>query len=182
MYSLNTTRGAPINKQWAERLALNEPLTEILQTKGQSDTHPALSPNDEFAQFELFPGLLGTGGVTGRVNQSYVREVLINGVGFHEALGANPFKFGIIAGADAHTAFSDNEEDNYTGVHGTNDDTPERRLSGAGQTAGEPAIVFGTPGATAVWAPENTREAIFDGIKRKETYGTSGQIKRNIMT
>jgi len=59
---------------------------------------------------------------------------------------------GIVAGADAHTGFSDNEEFNYTGVHGVNDDTPKRRLSGAGQTAGEAAIVFGTPGATGVWA------------------------------
>jgi hypothetical protein len=85
---------------------------------------------------------------------------------------------GIVAGADAHTAFSDNEEFNYTGAHGLVDDTAKKRISGAGQTAGEPAMNFGTPGATAVWAPENTREAIFDGIQRKETYGTSGTLIR----
>jgi hypothetical protein len=137
-----------------------------------------MSPNDEFANFELFRHLLGTGGQVGKVDHSYVRQALINGVGFQEMIGANPFKYGIVAGADAHTGFSDNEEFNYTGVHGVNDDTPERRLSGAGQTAGEAAMVFGTPGATAVWAPENTREAIFDAIKRKETYGTSGPLIR----
>ncbi len=178
MYAPVTTNGVPINRQWAERRARNEVATEIIQTKGQSDTHPALSPNDEFANFELFPGLLGTGGQVGKMDHSYVRQALTNGVGFQEYLGANPFKFGIVAGADAHTAFSDNEEYNYTGVHGVNDDTPERRLSGASQTAGEAAIIFGTPGATGVWAPENTREAIFDAIKRKETYGTSGPLIR----
>jgi hypothetical protein len=178
MFAPTTSNGEPINKQWAERRALNEVATEILQTKGQSDTHPGLSPNDEFAEFEIFANLLGTGGVRGKLDYSYVRQALINGVGFQEYIGANPFKYGIVAGADAHTGFGDNEEFNYTGVHGVNDDTPERRLSGAGQTTGEPAYVFGTPGATAVWAEENTREAIFDGIKRKETYGTSGTFIR----
>ncbi len=178
MYAPVTSYGSPIDRLWAERRARNEVATEIIQTKGQSDTHPALSPNDEFANFEMFKHLLGTGGQVGKVDHSYVRQALINGVGFQEYLGANPFKFGIVAGADAHTGFSDNEEDNYTGVHGVNDDTPKRRLSGAGQTAGEAAIVFGTPGATGVWAPENTREAIFDAIKRKETYGTSGPLIR----
>jgi hypothetical protein len=178
MYAPVNSYGMPINTQYAKRRALNEVATEILQTKGQSDTHPALSPNDEFAEFELFQHLLGSGGVTGKIDFSYVRQALINGVGFKEAIGVNPFKFGIVAGADAHTAFSDNEEYNFTGVHGVNDDTPERRLSGAGQTAGEAAIVFGTPGATGVWADENTREGIFDGIKRKESFGTSGPLIR----
>jgi hypothetical protein len=93
-------------------------------------------------------------------------------------MGANPFKYGIVSGADAHTAFSDNEEFNYTGVHGNNDATPEVRLTSTGQVAGEAPKAFGTPGATGVWAPENTREAIFDAIKRKETFGTSGPLIR----
>jgi hypothetical protein len=116
--------------------------------------------------------------VLSRINYGYVREALINGVGYQEYLGVNPFKYGIVAGADAHTSFSDNEENNYTGAHGAVDSTAKKRLSGAGQTAGEAAVNFGTPGATAVWAPENTREAIFDAIKRKETYGTSGPLIR----
>ena len=116
--------------------------------------------------------------MVGRVSYSYVREALINGVGYQEYLGVNPFKFGIVAGADAHTGFSDNEEFNYTGVHGNLDKTAKVRLSGAGTTAGESAVNFGTPGATGVWAPENTREAIFDAIKRKETFGTSGPLIR----
>jgi hypothetical protein len=178
MYAPVTSYGTPINRKWAERRALNEVATEIVQCKGQSDTHPALSPNDEFAEFEMFENLLGGGGVVSRVDFSYIRQALINGVGFQELLGVNPFKYGIVAGGDSHTAFSVNEEFNYSGVHGVNDDTPERRLSGAGQTAGEAAIVFGTPGATGVWADENTREGIFDAIKRKETFGTSGPLIR----
>jgi hypothetical protein len=122
--------------------------------------------------------MLGTGGVVGRLDHSYLRNALIDGVGWQESLGVNPHKFGIVAGADAHTAFSDNEEFNYTGVHGTNDNTPKVRLSGAGQVAGEAAMMFGTPGATGVWAPENTRSAIFDAIKRKETFGSSGPLIR----
>ena len=179
MFPPRNSYGTPINKNWIQRRAANEVAVEIIQCKGQSDAHPALSPNDEFADFELsFKHMLGTGGVVSKIDHSYVRNGLIDGVGWQEYLGANPHKFGIVAGSDAHTSFSDNEEFNYTGVHGVNDDTPEVRLSGAGQTAGEAAMMFGTPGATGVWAPENTREAIFDGIRNKETFGTSGPLIR----
>ena len=99
-------------------------------------------------------------------------------MGFQEKIGANPFKYGIVAGADSHNAFSDNEEDNYTGVHGNTDKTPQIRLKSGTTVAGEAPKDFGTPGATGVWAPENTREAIFDAIKRKETFGTSGPLIR----
>lgn len=178
MYAPFMSDGVPYNKERATRRAKNEPATEIIQTKGQSDTHPALSPNDEFAEFEMYTHLLGTGGVVGRVDYSYVRQALINGVGYQQLFGANPFKFGIVAGADSHDASSVNEESNYTGVHGLTDDTPKRRLTGGVSTAGEAPISFGSPGTTAVWAPENTREAIFDGIQSKETYGTSGPLIR----
>jgi len=99
-------------------------------------------------------------------------------VGFQEMIGANPFKYGIVSGADSHNAFSDNEENNYTGVHGNTDDTPTIRLHSGTTVAGEPPKHFGTPGATGVWAPENTRTAIFDAIKMKETFGTSGPLIR----
>jgi hypothetical protein len=179
MFPTRNSYGQPINKAWMKRRAANEVAVEILQTKGTSDTHPALSPDDEFAAFEgEFKHMLGTGGVVGKVNNSFYRAAIIDGVGWQESEGVNPHKFGVVAGADAHTSFSDNEEFNYTGVHGVNDATIDARLSGAGQTAGEAAIMFGTPGATAVWAPENTRTEIFDGIKRKETYGTSGPLIR----
>jgi hypothetical protein len=179
MFPNRNSYGQPIDAGWMKRRALNEIAIEILQTKGTSDTHPALSPGDEFAAFEgEFKHLLGTGGVVGKVVNSFYRGAIIDGVGWQESEGVNPHKFGVVAGADAHTGFSDNEEFNYTGVHGINDATIKARLSGAGQTAGEAAIMFGTPGATAVWAPENTRTAIFDGIRSKETYGTSGPLIR----
>ena len=179
MFSPRNSYGTPIDEAWIKRRAANEVAVEMIQTKGQSEAHPALSPNDEFANFELsFKHMLGTGGVVSKLDHSYVRNGLIDGVGWQEYLGVNPHKFGIVAGADAHTAFSDNEEFNYTGVHGVNDDTPKVRLSGAGQTAGEAAMMFGTPGATGVWAPENTRTEIYDAIKRKETFGTSGPLIR----
>ena len=179
MFPTRNSYGQPINVAWMKRRAANEVAIEILQTKGTSDTHPALSPDDEFAEFEgEFKHMLGTGGVVAKVNNSFYRGAIIDGVGWQESEGVNPHKFGVVAGADAHTSFSDNEEFNYTGVHGVNDATLDARLSGAGQTAGEAAIMFGTPGATAVWAPENTRTEIFDGIKRKESYGTSGPLIR----
>ncbi len=179
MYAPTASDGTFINKQWAERSNLNTVATEIIQTKGASETHPALSPNDEFAGFETgYKHLLGSGGVVGRVNNSYVRRALTDGVGFQEMMGANPFKYGIVAGADSHDAFSDNEEFNYEGVHGNTDKTPKIRLTSGTTVAGEPPKEFGTPGATGVWAPENTREAIFDAIKRKETFGTSGPLIR----
>jgi hypothetical protein len=180
MFAPRDSAGQPIDVRYAKRRAEYEVATEILQTKGQSDTHPALSPNDEFAAFNIeYNSLIGTSPtVVGRVDYSYVRQALINGVGYQEFLGVNPFKLGIVSGGDSHTAFAVNEEFNYTGVHGTNDMTPEVRLSGAAQTAGEAAMLFGTPGATGVWAPENTREAIFDAIRSKETFGTSGPLIR----
>jgi len=179
MYPPRTSYGTPITREWAERSLLNTVATEIIQTKGASETHPALSPNDEFAGFETsYMHLLGSGGVVGKIDHSYVRRALIDGVGFQEMIGANPYKFGIVAGADSHDAFSDNEEFNYTGVHGNTDKTPKIRLSAGTTVAGEAPKDFGTPGATGVWAPENTREAIFDAIKRKETFGTSGPLIR----
>ena len=180
MFAPRNSEGLPIDAAYAERRAEHEVATEMVQTKGSSDTHPALSPNDEFAAFNVeYRSLIGTSPpVRGQIEYSYVRQALINGVGYQEFLGVNPFKIGIVAGADAHTAFSDNEEFNYTGVHAGTDDTPEKRLAGAQQTAGEPALNFGSPGATGVWADENTREGIFDGIRRKETTGSTGPLIR----
>ena len=179
MFPTVNSYGQPINVAWMKKRAANEVAIEILQTKGSSDTHPALSPDDEFADFEgEFKHMLGTGGVVSKVNNSFLRGALIDGVGWQELTGVNPHKFGIVAGADAHTAFSDNEEFNYSGVHGINDATPKIRLSGAAQTAGEAAVMFGSPGATGVWAPENTRTEIFDAIRRKESFGTSGPLIR----
>jgi len=179
MYPPFNSYGVPIDKKWAERSQLNSVATEIVQTKGASETHPRISPNDEFADFEQgFVHLLGSGGVVGMIDHSYIRRALTNGVGFQEMIGANPYKFGIVGGSDSHDAASINEEFNYTGVHGNTDKTPEIRINAPVTVAGEAPRSFGTGGATGVWAPENTREAIFDGIKAKETFGTSGPLIR----
>ena len=179
MFAPTTSYGTTIDKLWAKRLNRNTVATEIIQTKGSSETHPALSPNDEFAGFEThYKHLLGSGGVVSRINNGYVRRALTDGVGFQEMIGVNPWKLGIVAGSDSHDAFSDNEEFNYTGVHGNTDNSPKIRLTSGTTVAGEPPKNFGSPGTTAVWAPENTRTAIFDAIKNKETYGTSGTFIR----
>jgi hypothetical protein len=178
MFAPLDSYGNFINRDYAKTRALNEVAVEMAQTKGSSETHPALSPNDEFANFELNTELLNTKGARGKVENSYVRQGLIDGVGYQEYLGVNPFKLGVVAGADSHTAFSVNEEFNYTGVHGFHDDTPAKRLAGTTQPVGQPAIFDSSANTTAVWAPENTRTAIFDGIKRRETYGTSGTLIR----
>ena len=91
-------------------------------------------------------------------------------------IGANPFKMGIVSGADSHSAYSTNEEFNFHGSHGAADDTAEKRLSPLPNPSGDIGGVVGSGGATAVWAEENTRAAIFDALKRRETYGTSGPL------
>jgi hypothetical protein len=177
MYSPNEFLGGPMDARYAKRQALNEPLTEIIQTKGSSDTHPVLSPNDEFAEFELFPNMINVGQPS-QIKYGYVRQGLVEGMILEEKLGTNPFKMGIVSGADSHSAYSNNEEFNFRGSHGATDDTPQKRLNPAMSPTGEPGAIVGTAGATAVWAEENTRASIFDAMKRKETYGTSGTLIR----
>jgi hypothetical protein len=109
MFAPRNSYGLPISSHWAERSAKNTVATEMIQTKGASETHPALSPNDEFAGFETsFKHLLGSGGILGKIDHSFVRGALIDGVGFQEKIGENPYKLGIVAGSDSHNAFSDN--------------------------------------------------------------------------
>jgi len=177
MYSPLDYRGDPIDERYARRRALNEPLTEIIQTKGSSDTHPILSPNDEFADFEMFPNLISTSTVS-KVKHGYIRQALTDGLIHEEKLGTNPFKFGIVSGADVHSGYSGNEEWNWHGAHGSQDDTPKRRLDPKPNSSGEAGFIVGSAGATGVWAVENTRAGVFDAMKRKETYGTSGPLIR----
>jgi hypothetical protein len=177
MFSPNTFLGGPMDARHAARQQLNEPVMEIIQTKGQSEAHPALSPNDEFADFEMFPNMINVAQPSA-IQYGYMRQGLAQGMAMEAELGTNPFKYGIVAGADSHSAYSNNEEWNFHGSHGATDDTPAKRLNPAIQPSGDRGVGVGSAGATAVWAEENTRESIFDAIKRRETYGTSGPLMR----
>ena len=177
MYSPNKFLAGPMDARYARRQALNEPLTEIIQTKGSSDTHPAMSPNDEFANFELFPNLINIGQPS-QIKYGYIRQALVEGMILEDTLGSNPFKMGIVSGADSHSGYSNNEEFNFHGSHGALEDTPKKRLNPVMNASGEMPSLLGSAGATAVWAEENTRAAIFDAMKSKETYGTSGTLIR----
>ena len=177
MYSPNKFHGGPIDARYARRQQLNEPLTEITQTKGSSDTHPLLSPNDEFADFELFPNMINVG-LPSQVKHGYVRQGLVDGMRIEKEVGYNPYKMGIVSGADSHSGYSNNEEFNFHGSHGALEDSPKKRLNPAPNASGDLPARLSSAGTTAVWAEENTRQSIFDAMKRKETYGTSGTLIR----
>jgi hypothetical protein len=103
MFQLTDFDGNPITSEYAQTRMRNEPIVEMTQVKGTSDTHPALSPNDEFAGFEIYETLLGTD-ITGKTQGSYVREALQNGLKIEEEIGVNPYKFGLIGASDSHNA------------------------------------------------------------------------------
>ena len=177
MFAPNEFLGGPMDARYAARQARNEPVFEMLQTKGSSDTHPLLSPNDEFANFELFQNMINVGQPS-QVTYGYFRQGLVEGMLLEEKLGANPYKLGLVGGADSHSAYSNNEEFGFHGSHGATDDTPQKRLHPGMSPSGEPGSVVSTAGLTAIWAEENTRESLFDGLMRKESYATSGTFIR----
>ena len=170
--------GGPIDSRYARRQQANEPLFEVCQTKGNSETHPLLSPNDEFAKFEQFPALISLGVPAQVTFGAFMRQGFIQGMAIEEKVGYNPYKMGVVAGADVHSGYQGNEEWDWKGAHGAQDDTPKKRLNPVVNASGEAGFVVSSAGTTAVWADENTREGIFDAMKRKETYGTSGTLIR----
>ena len=166
-------RGRPIDKTWAETRIRNEPLAELKQVKGQSETTPGLSPNDEFAGYEVVVWqLLGYEGAP-RNYGSYLRQAYKDGLAMKGSLGANPYRFGVVSGSDSHSTAVSYRQNNFFGIHGGSmDETPEKRLDGG--HFGFKNIWASPAGVSVVWAEENTREAIFAGMQRKETYSTSG--------
>jgi len=182
MFSVETNGGKPLTKELAELRARLEPIYEVTQIKGDGEAHPFLSPNDEFADYETWDdaNLDGTEVKTKDMLQyEYARSALRIGLQLEKKLGVNPFKFGMAGGTDAHTALSAVGEDNFFGKHSGVEPDPHRYEHIVIQSPKDPSLTtYGwqqaASGRTAVWANENTREAIFDAMKRKETYATTG--------
>ena len=122
------SKGRPIDAAWAQSRVNNEPLSEIQQLKGASETHPALSPNDEFAGHEILEYLLGGIDRAPKLHGSYIREAYQNGLAMQETRGYNPYKFGVVGASDTHSTASSYTQSNYFGGHGLLDATPQGRL------------------------------------------------------
>ncbi|MGB2819011.1 MAG: DUF3604 domain-containing protein [Burkholderiaceae bacterium] len=173
--------GKKIDRDYAQTRARWEPLYEMTQTKGTGESHPFLSPNDEFADFELWDraNLDGTVPKTKDMLEfEYARSGLKNGMALEARLGTNPFKFGMIGSSDAHTGLTAMEEDNFFGKTAPQEPSPERMTKAFFDNPKTGVRIMdwevGASGYAAVWATDNTREAIFDAMKRRETYATTG--------
>ena len=181
MFRLTDWNSQAFTAEYADQRMRNEPLVENTQVKGTSDSHPALSPNDEWADFEIMTVKIATD-IPSQPSGSYVREAFLNGILLEETQGFNPFAFGVIGSSDTHVSAGSFEEDNYWGKVGLLDATPQQRGSvpvpesedGVGMFAPTRYMEFGASGLAVAWAESNTRESIFDAFRRKETYSTSG--------
>lgn len=178
MFSLRTFDGGRLSKKWAKERARWEPLYEVTQMKGDGETHPALSPNDEFADFDTWDqsNLAGVPKKPEMIQYEYVREALKQGLKLEEKYGTNAFKYGFVSGTDTHTALSTAEEDNYFSKTAAQEPKPDRWVHPFLDTpqVKTPGWKLAAAGWTGVWATENTREALWDAMKRKETYSTTG--------
>jgi hypothetical protein len=164
----------PISRAYAKTRQKMEPLIEMMQIKGNSEVHPQFWPNDEFADFEMAYSIQDYSGRKFE-KRNYVRYGLERGLKYEEDLGINPFKYGFVGGTDSHNGTPSNvEEDNYAvGSHGYADQSAENRTKHA--IDGWATAYDINPGAlTGVWAESNTRGAIWDAMKNKETFATSG--------
>lgn len=176
----------PIDAAYAERRMRWEPLYEVTQTKGDSEAHPLLSPDDEFADYYTWDkGDFGTDVKSPEMlPHEYARSALRIGLEQAEKLGVNPFKFGMVGATDSHTSLTTPREENYFGKSSTNEPGAPKRFDGlviddqreTGNDGSLKAFHWETAaaGVAGVWARENTREAIWDAMARKEVYATTG--------
>ena len=175
----DTYAGGKVDKNYVELRAKWEPLYEVTQIKGDGEAHPFLSPNDEFADYEtLDKGNLDLTALKkdDMLQREYAREALKNGLVLEQKLGTNPYKFGMVGATDSHTSLSTAEEENFFGKS-TSAEPSATRVSHPFVESKLGAIEgyeLSASGYQAVWAMENTREAIFDAMERKETYATTG--------
>lgn len=177
MYPRVDSAGLPLDAAYAEQRLRNEPVSEVMQIKGQSETHPELSPDDEWADFEVLDTVLGRPADRSEPLGSYARHAFMTGLELEEEGGANPYRFGVLGSSDGHNASSPVEEDNYTGSLGIADATPEVRLGLArGSVLGPLGLStpYSAAGLAGVWAQANTREDLFDAMRIRETFSTSG--------
>jgi len=181
MFPVVEAFGKKIDSEYAETRAKWERLYETTQTKGTGESHPFLSPNDEFADFELWD----KGNLDGSVAKKkemlefeYTRSALKNGLKLEQQLGVNPYKFGLVGSSDAHTGLAAMEEDNFFGKTTPQEPSPERIAAKFFDNAKTGVKIMdwevGASGYAAVWATENTREALWDAMQRRETYATTG--------
>jgi hypothetical protein len=179
MFELIRFNGKPIDAAYNATRARNEPLYEITQIKGTSETHPDLSPTDEFAGFEQWDYTLSADSERPTHRKgSFARQALLDGMSQAASGAGNPFKYGFIGDTDTHNAAASNEEFNFTGKFAFENNAKERLTGLPGAPAGQVQQIqeFSSGGLAGVWAPQNTREAIWDAMKRKETFATSGPM------
>ncbi len=175
MYAETTLKGKPITAEYARRRMRWEPVSEVSQIKGDSETHPSVSPDDEFADFETYSHYIQQVPEPYQPTPAdYARPALLTGLALEQSIGVNPYQFGMIGSTDAHTGLSSAEEDNFWGKF-ARDSTPEtKRRGGAIGNGGATGWSMSASGLAAVWARENTREEIFAAFQRKEVYATTG--------
>ena len=186
MFDDTTLRGQPISADYARQRMRWEPIVEVTQIKGDSETRSDFSPEDEFADFESYDHYIqlaqeGENGQEGQGAQKeftarpgdYIRPALKKGLAIEQKVGVNPYKFGLIGSTDSHSGLASPEENNFWGKMAT-DSTPETKARKGKSPVTSNGWNMSASGLAAVWAEENTREAIYAAFKRKEVYATTG--------
>jgi hypothetical protein len=182
MFEMTMPDGSPMTAEYAARRAEAEPVVEVTQIKGDGETHPFLSPNDEMAGFGVKGWELGNLPLTLRSTPdmyagSYARSALLRGLSLEQQLGVNPYAFGMIGSTDSHTALASGDEDNFFGKHTGNEPANQGRAmepQNLGTREGRFGWHYLAGGYAAAWARGNTRAEIFDAFKRREVYATTG--------